>query len=377
MESGNGKVNVRASPRELYLDLLIKTLTNLIYGDSSIHPSNTGPFQPELRSEGRDWPAVAHTMVGVRRLENLRELAQRVIDEAIPGDFIETGVWRGGCCILLRGVLAANAITDRRVYVADSFAGLPPPKPLAFPQDEGLNLHLQPELAVPLEQVKDNFDRYGLLDDRVVFLKGLFQDTLTSLDVGPLALLRLDGDLYESTYVALKALYPSVSPGGFVIIDDYAMPSCRAAVSDYLSLMGIEVPMHEIDWTGVWWRKPRSRSEANQAIHSRDEALARLETRLAGLQQTVQEQDSRIVSLSEALADRQGETASLSEALTTRVGEIELLNQALTTRAGEIELLNQAVADLDAQPPLQYAKKMTRRGIAKLGSFLKPGSRTR
>jgi len=247
--------------RELYLDLLIKILTNMIYGDPSINPTNAGPFQPKLRSVGRDWPSVAHTMVGMRRLENLRELAQRVIDEGIPGDFVETGVWRGGCCILMRGVLAANAITDRKVYVADSFEGLPPPKPDLFPQDAGLNLHLSTELAVSLEQVKANFARYGLLDEQVVFVKGLFQDTLSSLDAGPFALIRLDGDLYESTYVALDALYRRLSPGGFVIVDDYgAVPACQRAVSDYRVLMGIEAPIHEIDWTGVWWQKPHPAS---------------------------------------------------------------------------------------------------------------------
>jgi O-methyltransferase len=256
MES-RSKENTDASSRELYIDMLIKTLTNMIYGDPSTHPSNTGPFRPELRSEGRDWPAAAHTMVGVRRLENLRELAQTVIDEEISGDFIETGVWRGGCCILLRGILAANAINDRKVYVVDSFEGLPPPNAHAFPHDEGVNLHLHAELAVSLEQVQANFARYGLLDEQVIFVKGLFQDTLPSLDAGPFALIRLDGDLYESTYVALKALYPKVSPGGFVIIDDYgAVPACQAAVLGYRSLMGIEAPMHRIDWTGVWWRKP-------------------------------------------------------------------------------------------------------------------------
>lgn len=250
-------MTIREMPtRELYLDLLIKILTNMIYGDPSIHPANVGPFQPEFRSEGRDWPTVAHTMVGLRRLENVRDLAQEVIDQGIPGDFIETGVWRGGCCILIRGVLAANAVTDRKVYVADSFEGLPPPKPHLFPQDAGLNLHLSAELAVSLEQVKANFARYGLLDEQVIFVKGLFQDTLHLLDADPFALIRLDGDLYESTYVALGALYPRLSPGGFVIVDDYgAVPACQSAVSDYRTLMGIEAPIHKIDWTGVWWQK--------------------------------------------------------------------------------------------------------------------------
>ena len=248
--------NIPLSPRELYLDLLVQVLTNMIYGDPSLQPEPVG-FQPELRAEGRDWPTVAHTMAGLRRLENLRELAQRAIDEEIPGDFIETGVWRGGCCILLRGILAANAITSRKVYVADSFAGLPPPKPDEFPHDAGLNLNLDRELAVSLEQVKQNFSRYGLLDDQVIFVKGLFQETLPSLEAGPFALIRLDGDLYESTHVALEALYPKLSPRGFVIIDDYgAVPACQAAVLDYRARMGIEAPINTIDWTGVWWQKP-------------------------------------------------------------------------------------------------------------------------
>jgi O-methyltransferase/8-demethyl-8-(2,3-dimethoxy-alpha-L-rhamnosyl)tetracenomycin-C 4'-O-methyltransferase len=228
----------------------------MIYGDPSTNPTNAGPFQPELRSEGLDWPAVAHTMVGVHRLQNVRELAQRVIDEKIPGDFMETGVWRGGCCILMRGVLAASGIKDRKVYAADSFAGLPPPNPELYPQDKGWNLHEHKELAISLEQVKDNFSRYGLLDEQVVFVKGLFNDTLPSLQAGPFSLIRLDGDLYESTYVALEALYPKLSPRGFVIIDDYKLIlPCQQAVTDYRARMGITAPVHDVDWNAIWWQK--------------------------------------------------------------------------------------------------------------------------
>ena len=251
--------NLDAPARELYLDLLIKILTNTIYRDQSTHPNSAGPFQSELRLEGRDWPAVAHTMIGVRRLENVRELVQRVIDERIPGDLLEAGVWRGGCCILMRGILAVNAIKDRKVYAIDSFEGLPPPRPQLFPHDRGLDLSIHPELAVSLEQVKENFGRYGLLDDQVVFVKGLFQNTLPSLNAGPFALIRLDADLYESTSMALEALYPRLSPGGFIILDDYKLlPSVRAAVLDYRTRMGIESPTFDIDWTAVWWQKPRA-----------------------------------------------------------------------------------------------------------------------
>ena len=195
-------------------------------------------------------------MVGVLRLQNVLELTQRAIDEGIPGDLIETGVWRGGCCILMRGVLAANLVTNRKVYVADSFAGLPPPNTGKFPLDKGLKLHKMPELAVSLDEVKANFDRYGLLDDQIVFLKGFFSNTLPTLQAESFAVIRLDGDMYESTYVALECLYPKLSVGGFVIIDDYgAIKQCRDAVDDYRRKMDIVDKIEEIDWTGAWWQK--------------------------------------------------------------------------------------------------------------------------
>jgi O-methyltransferase len=243
--------------RRLYLDLLFKSLSNLIYGPPPLDPWNDGLFRADSRP-GRDRRSPAHTMVGILRLENVRELAQRAIDLRIPGDFIETGVWRGGCCILMRGILAANMVRDRKVYVADSFAGLPQPKPDLFPEDAGDTHHTVPDLAVSLDQVKENFDRYGLLDSQVVFVKGFFSDTLPSLDAGPFSLIRLDGDMYESTYVALENLYPKLSIGGFAIIDDYgAIEQCRKAVTDYRSRFGIDDCIQQIDWTGVWWQKTR------------------------------------------------------------------------------------------------------------------------
>ena len=241
--------------RDLYLELLIKSVSNLIYGAPPSDAWNDGLFRPDAKP-GRDRASPAHSMVGLLRLENVRELAQRAIDQGIPGHFIETGVWRGGCCILMRGVLAANLATDRKVYVADLFAGLPPPNPILFPVDAGTDLHTSPDLAVPLDEVRDNFNRYGLLDDQVIFVKGFFSATLPKLDAGPFALIRLDGDMYELTYVALQSFYPKVSTGGFVIIDDYgAIAQCRRAVEDYRSENGIGDAIHQIDFTGIWWQK--------------------------------------------------------------------------------------------------------------------------
>ncbi len=263
--------------RERYLDLMVKTLANVIYGepltqrrklrhwlrslgnrmlgDKVIAPVPERSFE-ETRAEGRDWPALAHTMVGLRRLNNLRELTARALVENVPGHFIETGVWRGGCCLLMKAVLEAYGARERRVYVADSFAGLPRPKPDLYPADRKDRLYQRDELRVPVEEVRANFAKYGLLDDHVIFLEGLFQETLPRFEESQLALIRLDGDMYESTTVALQALYPKVAPGGFIIIDDYgAVAACKQAVTDFRQQLSITDELHRIDWTGVWWRK--------------------------------------------------------------------------------------------------------------------------
>jgi O-methyltransferase len=132
--------------RELYLDLLIRALANTLYGDPNIDYWHDRVFDPSLREEGKDWPRDAHTMVGLARLRSLRTLAERTLAEGVQGDFIETGVWRGGCCILLRGVLAAHGDTHRRVYAADSFRGLPPPSD-RYTADLGDLNHSYEELA--------------------------------------------------------------------------------------------------------------------------------------------------------------------------------------------------------------------------------------
>jgi len=241
--------------RGRYLDLMVKSLSDTLYDRPS------GQAKPAVdseadRVEGRVLPEVAHTMVGVLRLNNLRELTERAIVEKVPGHFIETGVWRGGCCILMKAMLAAHGDTHRRVYVADSFRGLPPPRPELYPVDRGDQFHTYDQLRVSADQVRANFSRYGLLDERVVFVEGFFHETLPRLDAAPFAVIRLDGDMYESTIVALETLYPKLSAGGFVVIDDYGgIPACRSAVTDFRRTYDITDEIQEIDWTGVWWRK--------------------------------------------------------------------------------------------------------------------------
>lgn len=274
---------IGASPEELYLDLLAACLTRTLFGYGyvpvepprrlyrraiynllqsrlnarGIEMLKRVSFDQQDRAAGRDWPRDGETMVGLARLRNLRECIADVIRRGVPGDLLEAGVWRGGATIFMRAALKAYGDEQRLVWVADSFQGLPPPNADRYPADAGDQHWMWSEiLAVPLDQVEANFRRFGLLDSQVRFLPGWFQDTLASAPIDRLAVLRLDGDMYESTKVALDALYPKLSPGGYLIVDDYQhVPGCKAAVDDYRAGHGIDEPIRDIDWTAVYWQR--------------------------------------------------------------------------------------------------------------------------
>lgn len=269
---------------ELYLDLIKKVLTRTGFENEyrSVHLRKGStrarlltpclellrrrgldlrrhmPVDPAARAEGRDLPSEGETMVGLRRLDHLQRCIADVMTNNVPGDLIETGVWRGGSCIFMRAALAAYGDDTRNVWVADSFVGLPKPAPEAFPHDRADGHWRVPALAVSRQTVEANFERYGLLDDRVRFLEGWFKDTLPTAPVDEFAIVRLDGDMYQSTIEALAALYPKLSVGGHLIVDDYgAVPACRRAVHDFRVEFGISEKIEQIDWTGVSWKRVR------------------------------------------------------------------------------------------------------------------------
>lgn len=214
-------------------------------------------FDARLRAEGLDWPAFGYSMIGTTRLDNVEWCIRTVVADSVPGDLIETGVWRGGSAIFMRAVLKQLGVADRRVWVADSFEGLPKPTNPHDRADAAWDMSENRYLAVSLEQVRANFARFGLLDDQVHFLKGWFRDTLPTAPIERLALLRLDGDMYEATMDALTNLYAKVSPGGFVIVDDYASwPACRLAVGDYRARHGVTAEMIAVAGGAVYWRVP-------------------------------------------------------------------------------------------------------------------------
>lgn len=260
--------------RSAYLDLLRRNLTR--YGSDELVPVGWDrlgrplfstrnlmlvrkrPFNEHARKLGLDWPADALTMIGMQRLTSLQRCVETVLTEDVPGDLVECGVWRGGASILMRAVLSAYGDEKRSVWPCDSFEGVPPPDTAHYEADKGINLHRAAGvLAVSEAQVRANFEHYGLLDDRVRFVPGWFKDTLQDAPIESISVLRLDGDLYESTIQALDALYPRLSSGGYCIIDDYhAIDACRQAVADYRTAHGVTAEIEEIDGTGVLWRKP-------------------------------------------------------------------------------------------------------------------------
>ena len=271
--------------RRRYLQLLKKALVNLIYPEHELRlrylearPQTSDPLgvQRALRDvryadaasfaelvackqDGQNFRRAvtrdAHTMVGLRRLDNIEWCAAQIFADGVAGDFLEAGVCQGGASIFMRALQVAYGQEHRRMWVADSFAGLPAPR---REEDAGLDFieERMPWLAASLAAVQDNFRTYDLLSEQVRFVAGWFSETLASSEAGQIALLRIDADLYESTRDVLLALYDRVTPGGFVIVDDYhAFRACRTAVDEFRAERGIDGPLRRVDWTAVYWRK--------------------------------------------------------------------------------------------------------------------------
>jgi Macrocin-O-methyltransferase (TylF) len=257
MPRGNALLN-------LYTDLLKKTLTGTLYHqEPDADSENEIQFVSEFIKHYMKGPAV--TMLPLVRLNNLEACIADVIRNDVPGDLIETGVWRGGSTIFMRALLKAFGVTDRKVWVADSFEGLPEPDADKFPIEADAHHGAvltdgYKHFAASLEEVQANFRAYGMLDEQVQFLKGWFCDTLPTAPIRKLAVMRLDGDYYESTMDGLKNLYDKLSIGGYAIIDDYGESEwtyCKKAVDDFRLEHKITEPMVRVDSKCYFWRRER------------------------------------------------------------------------------------------------------------------------
>jgi hypothetical protein len=249
------------SPADLYLDLLMRSLTNTIFECEPDIDDDEFRFTMDRVSHYINSGAVS--MIPLARFHNIKRCVADILRSGVPGDLIETGVWRGGATIFMRGLLKVHAVTDRLVWAADSFEGLPKPDAERFPLEA--NAQAGPvmqksyeNLAVGLDEVKRNFAAYGLLDEQVRFLKGWFKDTLPTAPIGTLSLMRLDGDFYESTREGLTSLYDRLSIGGYVIIDDYGEDTwtyCRRAVDEFRAARQIVDPLIAVDSKCSYWQR--------------------------------------------------------------------------------------------------------------------------
>ncbi len=198
-------------------------------------------------------------------LVNTRDLCERAISEDVRGDFVECGVFAGAQCAIMARVASRDKKHVRLVHLFDSFEGIPH----AGPEDDetitacvGKNQDgalVSSDVSVAsVEQVRSNMSEWGIDSSLLRYHVGWFQETVpmlaSTLAARGIAVLRLDGDLYESTLVCLKHLYPLVSAGGFVIIDDYALTGCRKACGCYFG-HGFEPIAIEGGGGPVWFRK--------------------------------------------------------------------------------------------------------------------------
>jgi len=261
---------------EMLLDIVRDSLTGKALRTKQINPSPGKDLKPveydeAKRDAGSTWCENCVTMAGTLRVQNVRELVRKTIEEGVPGDFLEAGAWRGGNSIMARVVQRCTGQGDKRkVFVSDSFSGLPKSSTKGD-SDIWNSMHY---LEVSREMVQDNFKRFSVLDGNVEFIKGYFMRSLPLLrerflkDGTQLAVLRGDGDMYESYLDILFNMYDFVPVGGYWICDDCrVIPAADKAVKQFRELHGVTSRVFTVAGSsmGTFWRKEAGETKVNYA----------------------------------------------------------------------------------------------------------------
>jgi hypothetical protein len=202
-----------------------------------------------------------YTMVSIPNLYSLYNSALYVVKNGIEGDFVECGVWRGGCSMMVALVFQKYGVTDRKIYMYDTFEGMPPPtdQDLDFNQSSAKG-YLEKKMNkdvnfkwcfADVDDVTRNINLTNYPLDNFILIQGKVEDTLNeNLPKNKLAILRLDTDWYESTKTELVHLYPNITNRGVIIIDDYGhWQGARKAVDEYIQQHGINLLLNRVDYT--------------------------------------------------------------------------------------------------------------------------------
>jgi O-methyltransferase len=207
------------------------------------------------------------TMTSPERIVSLAQAVTYVVENRIPGAFVECGVWRGGSMMVAAYILLSLGVTDRELYLFDTFEGMAPPGTLDVaysgklaadilartPRKEGDSYWC----IASIEDVRTNLLSTRYPAERIHLVKGRVEDTVPAAAPAAIALLRLDTDWYESTEHDLRHLYPRLARGGVTIIDDYGhWKGAKQAVDDFLRSQAPRPLLHRIDYTGRSFIKP-------------------------------------------------------------------------------------------------------------------------
>jgi len=202
------------------------------------------------------------TMTSSERLWSLINAVRHVVDNRIPGDFVECGVWRGGSVMAMTKELTSLGVLDRQIWLYDTFAGMTKPTSADIEAGSGVtasDMLLATQVAdgdnvwcvAGLPDVQTNVFSTGYPKEKFTFVEGDVAQTLGSSFPESISLLRLDTDWYESTRMELEVLYPRLSVGGVCIFDDYGhWQGARKAVDEYFEKIGHRPYMHPIDYSG-------------------------------------------------------------------------------------------------------------------------------
>ncbi len=201
-----------------------------------------------------------YSMTSLERMYALYKAVLYVIQAKIPGDFVECGVWKGGSAMIIAETLKALGVTDRNIYLYDTFEGMPEPDERDIKIRTGAtgksmwlgNQNSGGWCNISIEEVTENVLKTGYPKERFIFVKGKVEDTIPTTMPNAIAILRLDTDWYASTIHEFNNLYPLLSESGVLMIDDYGSWSgSRDATDQYFKEHTISMYLHRVDMARV------------------------------------------------------------------------------------------------------------------------------